>query len=519
MGMSWVVVPAATAAAVAAGRVVASGVAPVGRPDMIWTDVTVVLSVLVALGYFAVAVNWYFQAKVGSPQARGALRRLLLIPLACAILGAFVYVMDFAWGYLRVCDAGIALLAAYTWWFVLRMSGPSLVDQRLAQVDELERRAETYREIAELLPHLVWTATADGQVDFSNCGWVEYAGGSWPWTQALHDGDRHRVVRWWRESVEKRRAGSIEARLAGADGAYRTFLISATPIISGHAVKWLGACADIEAQKQLAAERERQARQKAFLLNALSHDLRSPLNVVALHAEVLRSCVKPDDEQAVGGGGGQIAESARLITENAVAAGELIGRLLDFARVGSLERNVTERVSLAGVLQQVHRRFQPIAEGKGLFVRLAEGSDLDGLVLSMDRHKVERIVGNLVENAIKYTPRGGITVSALRVEGGQAIAIQVRDTGIGVPHDKAEALFDEFVQLGNDERDRRKGFGLGLAICRALAQQIGGTVRLASTGPQGSCFELRLPVGEEEHAEPSTEPSAGAATGSGLCEV
>jgi signal transduction histidine kinase len=513
MGMSWVIVPASTAAAVATARLVADGVAPVGRPDLLWADVTVVLSVLVALGYFAVAVNWYFQAKVGSPHARAALRRLLWIPVACAALGAVVYAADFAWGILRVSDAVIALLAAYTWWFVIRMRGPSLVDERLAQVDELEQRAQTYREIAELLPHLVWTATADGRVDFSNCGWFEYAGGPHPWTAALHDGDRDRVVRWWRESVDKRRAGSIEARLAGADGTCRTFLISATPIISGQAVKWLGACADIEAQKQLAAERERQARQKAFLLNALSHDLRSPLNVVALHAEVLRSCVKLDADRAVGGDGAQIVESARLITENAVAAGELIGRLLDFARVGSLDRNVTERVSLSGILQQVHRRFQPVAEGKGLFVRLADAGELDGIELSTDRHKVERIVGNLVENAIKYTPNGGVTVGAVRVEGG--IAIQVRDTGIGVPRDQAEALFDEFVQIGNDERDRRKGFGLGLAICRTLAEQIGGTVRLACTGPEGSCFELRLPAGEGE----GFEQSAAAAADSGLCEV
>jgi hypothetical protein len=62
MGMSWVIVPASTAAAVATARLVADGVAPVGRPDLLWADVTVVLSVLVALGYFAVAVNWYFQA-------------------------------------------------------------------------------------------------------------------------------------------------------------------------------------------------------------------------------------------------------------------------------------------------------------------------------------------------------------------------------------------------------------------------------------------------------------------------
>jgi PAS domain S-box-containing protein len=474
--MSWEIAGFAAAAVGHLGRTTVAA----ARPDVVSAYLTLGLSALVALGYAALAFNWYFQIKVAPPEARKALRRLLVISLACAACGAFFYLTDLGWGYFRLYDVGIAGLAAYTWTFVLRMRGLSLVDERLGQLAELERRAESYREIAELLPHLVWTATSEGRVDFSNRRWLEYAGGSHPWTEAVHDDDHERVAQWWAGALGARRAGTVEARLRGAGGAYRTFLVSVTPIVHGDAVKWLGACADIEDQKLLAAEKERQVRQKSFFLNALSHDLRSPLNVLALHAELLRTSVKEGDA----------AESARMIVENAAAAGELINRLLDFARVGSLERNVTERVPVAAVLRQVQRRFEPIARRNGLSLRVEGETEIE---VRTDRHKVERIVSNLVDNGIKYTPSGGVTVAVVR--GGEGtVNIEVSDTGIGVPREKADSLFEEFYQVGNDERDRRKGFGLGLAICRALARQIGGEVRLVRTGPEGSCFALTVPL-------------------------
>jgi PAS domain S-box-containing protein len=459
------------------------------RPDVVWAYVTLALSAAVVLGYAAIAVNWYFQVKVRSPAARAALVRLAGITLACAACGGAVYGTDAAWEALRASDVATAGLAAYTWTVALRMRGIGLVDERLSQVEALERRAEGYREIAELLPHLVWTATADGRVDYSNRRWIEYAGGAHPWTQAVHDDDHPRVAAWWARAVAERRGGTTEARLRGACGGFRTFLVSATPIEHGGAVRWLGACADVEDQKQLAAERERQARQRSFFLSALSHDLRSPLNVVQLHAELLRGTAE-DAKDA------ETAESARAIMENAAAASGLIDRLLDFAKVGSLERNASERVSLADVLAQVRRRLGPVAERKGLYLREADGhADVD---LWTDRHKLERIVGNLVENAIKYTQQGGVTIAAEAA--GDDVVIEVRDTGIGVPPDKADSLFDEFVQVGNDERDRRKGFGLGLTICRSLARQLGGDVRLAGTGPGGSRFEVRVRgAGVETH--------------------
>ena len=460
------------------------------RPDLLWAWVTLTLSAAVVLGYVAIAFNWYFQIKVASPQSRAALRRLLLISVVCALCGAGFYVSDIGWGYLRLCDLAIAALAVYTWSYVLSMRGVSLVDQRLAEMEQLEQRAERYREIAQLLPHLVWTATSDGRIDFSNQRWFDYAGNSWPWLSAVHPEDWPRVNDWWRESQRLVRAGTIEARLCGASGTCRTFLISATPMVHAGSVKWLGACADIEDQRLLAAEREEQAKKKSFFLSALSHDLRTPINAVALHAEMLQSSVTADE----------VTQSAKAIAESAAAASELINRLLDFAKVGSLDRNEVGELSLALALHQIHQRYLPLAELHGVYLRLSHHDDI---ALRTDRHKLARIIGNLIDNAIKYTREGGVTLMVDK--SGDTVTIQVHDTGIGVPRDKAMHLFDEFYQVENEERDRRKGFGLGLAICRSLARQIGGEVRLAHTGENGSCFEFSLRTGVRQQERAADE--------------
>lgn len=458
---------------------------------MLWPGVTIVLSLLVAAGYCAIAVNWFFQSKLARhADSKAALARLRNITAACAVSGAVLYAARTPWLVWRLYDAALLLLACHAWSFVLRTRGIGLVNERLAQLDELERSATKYREIAELLPHMVWTATDDGRVDFSNQRWREYAGDDRTWLESLHPDEWQRVWAQWNGAIAVRHPVTIEARLrksaaGAANETYRTFVIKATPIVHGDAVKWLGACADVEDQKQLAAEKEMQARQKSFFLNALSHDIRAPLHNVLLNAHLLKLSISE----------GADAESVQMIVENAVAAGDLVTKLLDFAKVGAQDHNDIERVSLGAVLQQVVRRFHPLTEQKGLFLRVADpaSSNAEDVHVLTDRQKLERIVSNLVDNAIKYTNGGGVTLDLCVREDGGEVSVQVLDTGVGVAPEHVPHLFDEFYQVNNYERDRSKGFGMGLAICRSLARHIGGDVRLARTGPDGSCFEIILP--------------------------
>jgi len=495
--------------------------------DALWAWITIVLSLLVLAGYCAIAVNWFFQAKLARlADSRAALARLRNICVACVVCGFVLYANPTPFFVWRVYDAWLLLLACHAWLFVLRTRGPSLMDERLKQMAELERSATRYREIAELLPHMVWTATGDGHVDFSNQRWREYVCDSRTWLEALHPDEWRAVWQQWNDALTARQPVTIEARLKSGPtpatrtapataGAYRTFVIKATPIVNGDAVKWLGACADVEDQRLLAAEKEMQARQKSFFLNALSHDIRAPLHNVLLNAHLLKMSVSDEAD----------AESVEMIVENAMAAGDLVTKLLDFAKVGAQDHNDIERVSLGAVLGQIARRFQPLTEQKGLYLRVAD-PEADAHVLT-DRQKLERIISNLVDNAIKYTKSGGVTLDLLVADG--EVCVRVCDTGMGVTPEHVPHLFDEFYQVNNYERDRSKGFGMGLAICRSLARHVGGDVRLARTGPDGSCFEVVLrrdgprgggPVGADRGRRPGSEDGDHeAAAAPGLCGV
>jgi signal transduction histidine kinase len=232
-------------------------------------------------------------------------------------------------------------------------------------------------------------------------------------------------------------------------------------------------------------EAEEASSRKTRFLAAASHDIRTPVNTISLMAEVLcRAADHP--ELAV-----QIPDIAHRLQANALALADLVGDVLDVARLDAVrvELQVSE-FSLNELLAQECARALPLAQAKDL--RLEVNAPADALRLRTDRVKLDRVIGNLLGNAIKFTDAGGVTVSAARAADGAAL-ICVRDTGVGIALAELGHIFDEFVQLGNPERDRAKGCGLGLAICRRLTEALGGGIAVESEPGRGSAFTVRLP--------------------------
>jgi signal transduction histidine kinase len=232
-------------------------------------------------------------------------------------------------------------------------------------------------------------------------------------------------------------------------------------------------------------EAEEASVRKTRFLAAASHDIRTPVNTIGLMAEVLcRAADHP--ELAV-----QVPDIAHRLQANALALAELVGDVLDVARsdAAHAELRVSD-FSLNDLLAQEGARALPLAQTKGL--RLEVEAPAEPLWLRTDRVKLGRVVGNLLGNAVKFTDAGGVTVSAARAPGGMAL-VRVRDTGVGIPAGELEHIFDEFVQLCNPERDRSKGCGLGLAICRRLVEALGGSIAVESESGRGSAFTVRLP--------------------------
>jgi signal transduction histidine kinase len=218
---------------------------------------------------------------------------------------------------------------------------------------------------------------------------------------------------------------------------------------------------------------------KSKFLAAASHDLRQPIHAQGLFLEILaRSELSASQRDAVA--------NARTTWQ---ASSEMLDALLDFSRIeaGVVEPQVRP-FRLQPLLKKVEDELAPQADAKGLIYRSRETH----VAVLSDPVLVELIVRNLVSNAIRYTKRGGVLV-ACRSHGSD-LRLEVWDTGIGIEESQSQEIFVEFHQLGNPERDRRKGLGLGLPIAQGLARTLGHGLSLASKPGRGSVFRLTMPI-------------------------
>jgi signal transduction histidine kinase len=230
-------------------------------------------------------------------------------------------------------------------------------------------------------------------------------------------------------------------------------------------------------------ESRAESQRKSFFLNAISHDLRTPLNGLLLQTQVAEMSLDSGDPAAV-------RDALRVVNANAQAAARLLDNLLEVGRLQwAAEREHPEPIDLHGLLESIRQRFEPDAQAKGIELTLDES--VAGEIVA-DHLKLERILTNLVSNAIKFTSVGGVTLGAEHA--GDTTGIWIQDTGPGIADEHHDNLFQEFYQAANPERDRAKGFGLGLAIAERLAKQLGGTIEFHTALGRGTRFTLRLPA-------------------------
>ncbi|MCS6786408.1 MAG: ATP-binding protein [Thiobacillaceae bacterium] len=250
------------------------------------------------------------------------------------------------------------------------------------------------------------------------------------------------------------------------------------------------ATAELSAQKQAA---EAAVAAKSRFLAAASHDLRQPLHALTLLVAALKDRLSdPDNRQIV-----------HHLEESALAMQELLNSLLDLSRLDAGVVEVRAQCFPAErLLQGLARRFAPVAADKGLELRVRSAP----LWVYSDPVLVERILSNLMANAIRYTDSGWVAISA-RAERG-LLRLEVWDTGSGIPREYQERIFEEYFQLANPERSRDKGLGLGLAIAARLARLLDTRITVDSEPGRGSRFSLQLPLCTPAGAAEDSDSSA-----------
>lgn len=234
---------------------------------------------------------------------------------------------------------------------------------------------------------------------------------------------------------------------------------------------------------------------KSAFLAAMSHELRTPLNsIIGFTGILLQNLAGPlNPEQAKQLG--MVQGSARHLLE-------LIKDVLDISKIEAGQMTISREVfSLPDSLERVIASVRPMAMKKNLSLNFAVTPTLTRL--DSDRRKLEQIVLNLVNNAIKFTDKGGVTVTAEKLDAYQpegktqpvaALRINVSDTGIGIRADDIGKLFEPFRQLDTSLTRKYEGTGLGLAICRRLTEMLGGEIVVSSEYGKGSQFTVTLPL-------------------------
>jgi signal transduction histidine kinase len=250
-------------------------------------------------------------------------------------------------------------------------------------------------------------------------------------------------------------------------------------------------------------ELERLMRSRQRLMRGFSHDVKNPLGAADGYAELLSAGIYGEltAEQT---------ESIQRIRRSIHRALDLIHDLNELARAETgniaLRRQV---VDLGDLVRTSGDEYRGAANASGLSLTVDVAEDLP--TVETDGARVRQIVGNLLSNAIKYTKAGSVVLRvreypAETVGGARGwVHFDVIDTGLGIPADKQEIIFEEFSRLGTNDR---AGAGLGLAISKRLAEALGGQISVESEVGQGSTFTLLIPLNAPESSGPSVDPRA-----------
>ena len=231
------------------------------------------------------------------------------------------------------------------------------------------------------------------------------------------------------------------------------------------------------------SDAERANKAKSVFLASASHDLRQPLNAMQMYIAALQSKVK--DKEIL-----RIIEDINSVS---ISTARLLNALLDVSEleVGAIKPR-HEIFSVNNILISIFQSFLPLAKDKELDFRIVPSS----LYVESDPALLERILGNFMSNAIRYTDKGSVLIGCRRK--GSEVSIEVWDNGCGISDDQMSLIYEDFYQVENKERDRGKGLGLGLALAKRLSDSLDHKIDSKSSLGRGSCFSVRVDLAENK---------------------
>lgn len=354
------------------------------------------------------------------------------------------------------------------------------IGERKRGLDILAIREKRFRMITDIMPQQVWTAAPDGQLNFVNQQVCEYFGRAADdlvgngWQDFIHPDDIPGCLKVWTRSLETGKEYVIEFRLRGKDSDYQWYLGRAVPIRDedGEITVWLGTNTNIHAQKNNEYKKDE-------FLSIASHELKTPLTTIRAFFQLAKREAGQHNVlgQFAGKAERQLDRLGRLIEDlldvSKINAGKLIYNMEDF----DFGQMLSDTIDSTQQTNSKHR---------------IEFSRNCSVVYHGDRHRIEQVVINLLNNAIKYSPDADRIIVTCEADR-QSLIVSVQDFGIGIAKEHLNGLFDRYYRVDNTAM-RFEGLGLGLYISSEILKRHRGSFWIDTRPGEGSTFFFRLPL-------------------------
>jgi PAS domain S-box-containing protein len=372
-------------------------------------------------------------------------------------------------------------------------------EQELAALERAS--AARYRQLADAMPQIVWTAAADGSATYFNRRWFEYTGmqpdeaGPNAWQLVVHPDDLANAVAVREASLRSGETFEVEYRLRARDGSYRWHLGRAVSLHdeTGRIELWIGTATDIHDRKvieeQLAQERAPES-MRQDIVATVSHELRAPLAAIYGAALTLR---RGDVEL-----GTQLRNKLLdIVTDESSRLSEIVKDLLLASQLdsGKLRVNIEPCDPRKIASAEIDSARTHLPENVELVLKTPRSLPS----IAVDAGQLRQVIANLIDNAIKYSPKGGRVTVTLGARDHQ-VRFAVNDPGLGVPAAEQERIFEKFYRLDPHLERGIGGTGLGLYICRELVRRVNGQIWVESDAGKGSTFFVEVPQQQPAYA-------------------
>jgi PAS domain S-box-containing protein len=388
--------------------------------------------------------------------------------------------------------------------------GITIIFKDLSEKRKAELTAQTasnfYITLLEEFPALIWRANEDGYFNYFNKTWLNYTGKAIEdeiykgWYSHLYVDDKQKFDDSFTESFHRKEQFVIEFRLKNHSGNFRWMYCVGNPFynLKNEFTGFIGVCVDITERKEieeqlLKAKQSAEAADKAksYFISNMSHEVRTPLNGIIGLSDLLAETELNTEQKLL----------CNMLKQSSNVLMSLLNNLLDVSRMEFGKEKVINRpFNIVQAIEEIIDPFIIQASSKKLFIE-KELKEISYKKLIGDKAKVQQILSNLLNNAFKFTEFGTIKLKAYPENGSPSqkdcskvvYHFIVSDTGIGIPEEDHERIFDSFIQVDPTSTRKYSGTGLGLAIVKRLVGLLDGEITVKSKVSIGSEFHVTLP--------------------------